>query len=153
MLEQVKPAKHANAKKGLEHRSRAFTRFGALGLLGGVVLCAGHALAHHSLVAQFDVNSDVQLHGEVTRLDWQNPHIWLYLEVRREDGALESWGCELGSPRELDRAGWSAQDLPVGSQVVVRANVARDGSQLCSSRNIQLDDGTPIFTRFGKRLR
>ena len=105
--------------------------------------------AHHSLVAEFDVNETIELRGEVTRLDWSNPHITLFLEVRGEDGARQDWECELGSPNPLIQVGWRKEDLPVGATIRVKANLARDGSPRCSSRELRLDDGSPVFTRYG----
>lgn len=109
------------------------------------------AQGHHSLVAEFDVNEHIELRGTVTELDWLNPHIWLYLEVTAADGSLERWECEMGSPNELVRAGWKKEDLPLGAVIRAKANPARNGSTTCSTRNVTLDDGTPLFTRYNSR--
>lgn len=112
------------------------------------VLAAPFAPAHHSLMQEYDVNESIELRGEVLRLDWVNPHISLYFAVAGKDGAVETWQCEIGVPGTLAQAGWRKEDLPVGSMVLVKANPARDGSPNCSSRNLQLEDGTPVFTLY-----
>lgn len=109
------------------------------------------AFAHHSLVAEYDVNTSVELLGRVSRLDWINPHIALFVEVIDAEGMIQTWECELGSPNPLIQAGWRKEDLPVGSVVRLKANPARDGSPACSSRNLQFEDGTPVFTLWGVR--
>lgn len=129
-----------------------FPMLSLAGLLG-----AGELWAHHSLMSEFDVNRSIELRGRVTRLVWSNPHITLYLEVDKESAGQadagkhhdsEIWECELGSPNPLIQAGWNQEDLPVDSELRVIANPARDGSPTCSTRNLRLEDGTPIFTRY-----
>ena len=122
----------------------------ALALLLTVAVVSG-ARAHHSLVGEFDTSVDFELRGTITELEWFNPHIWFYMDVVSEDGETESWQCEMGSPNQLIRGGWSKEDLPVGTVIRAQANPARDGSKTCSTRNITLDDGTPVFSRFGNR--
>ena len=107
--------------------------------------------AHHSLVGEFDTSVDFELRGTITELEWFNPHIWFYMDVVNEKGETVSWQCEMGSPNQLIRAGWSKEDLPPGTVIRAQANPARDGSNTCSTRNITLDDGTPVFSRFGNR--
>lgn len=107
--------------------------------------------AHHSLVGEFDTSVDIEVRGAITRLEWANPHIWLYMDVTKEDGEVEQWECEMGSPNQLFRLGWREEDLPLGTVIVAQANPARDGSNTCSTRNITLDDGTPVFSRSGNR--
>jgi hypothetical protein len=85
--------------------------------------------------------------GTLTKLEWFNPHIWLYLDVTAASGAIEKWQCEMGSPNQLIRAGWKKEDLPVGTVIRANANPARDGSLTCSTRSITLDDGTAVFSR------
>lgn len=112
---------------------------------------ASGAQAHHSLAGEFDVNTSFDLRGTVTELEWLNPHIWIYLDVEAENGSVEKWQCEMGSPNQLIRAGWRKEDLPIGTVIRTSANPARDGSNTCSTRALTLDDGTPVFTRFGNR--
>jgi hypothetical protein len=105
--------------------------------------------AHHSLVGEFDTSVDFELRGAITEVQWTNPHIWLSLDVTAENGAVEKWACEMGSPNQLIRQGWKKEDLPLGTVIRAAANPARDGSNTCSTRRITLDDGTPVFSRVG----
>lgn len=123
----------------------------AAGLIVGGMALSAAVQGHHSLAGEFDVNTDIEVAGTVTELEWLNPHIWIYMDVTAEDGSVEKWQCEMGSPNQLIRAGWGKEDLPVGTKIKAQANPARDGSNTCSTRNVMLDDGTPIFTRFGNR--
>ncbi len=103
--------------------------------------------AHHSLVGEFDTSTSFDLRGEITKVEWTNPHIWLYLDVVADNGETEKWECEMGSPNQLIRQGWKKEDLPLGTVIRTQANRARDGSNTCSTRRITLDDGTPVFSR------
>lgn len=116
------------------------------------LLAVPMSLAHHSLVGEFDTSVRFELRGTITDVEWTNPHIWIYLDVDGEEGATTTaWQCEMGSPNQLIRLGWRKQDLPAGTVIRAQANPARDGSNTCSTRNITLDDGTPVFSRTGDR--
>jgi hypothetical protein len=111
------------------------------------MLSINSAQAHHSLVGEFDTSNTFELRGALTEIEWFNPHIWFYLDVTADNGTMEKWQCEMGSPNQLMRAGWKKEDLPVGTVIRAQAYPARDGSKTCSTRNITLDDGTPVFSR------
>jgi hypothetical protein len=117
--------------------------------LASTLLGFAPAQAHHSLVGEFDTSTSFPLRGSITKLEWFNPHIWLYLDVTNDKGEVEQWQCEMGSPNQLIRLGWKKDDLPIGTVIRTDANPARDGSNTCSTRAITLDDGTPIFSRTG----
>ena len=70
--------------------------------------------AHHSFAAQFDGDKPVVLKGAITKVDWRNPHIWVYLDVREADGTVTKWECEGGAPNALTRQGWSREHLKLG---------------------------------------
>jgi hypothetical protein len=101
--------------------------------------------AHHSVVSQFDRNDPVTLTGTVTKVEWQNPHIWVYLDVRDENGTVAKWECEGAGPITLRRQGWTKDTLAVGARVTVEGMRARDGSNRCNSRNWALADGRRVF--------
>lgn len=109
----------------------------------------GTAWAHHSLVGEFDTSVNLEVRGAITKVEWTNPHIWIYLDVTAENGAVEKWECEMGSPNQLVRQGWKKEDLPIGTVIRAQANPAREGVNICSTRRITLDDGTPVFARTG----
>jgi Family of unknown function (DUF6152) len=102
-------------------------------------------LFHHSFAAEFDTTKPVELKGIVTRLDWVNPHAWIYLDVKDEKGNVTSWGCELGSPNLLMRNGWTRESLKAGDFVIVNGSRAKDGSNIASARTVRLADGRRIF--------
>src|SRR5687768_4567817 len=82
------------------------------------------AWAHHSLVGEFDTSVDIEVRGAITKVEWTNPHIWIYLDVTAENGATEKWECEMGSPNQLVRQGWKKEDLPLGTVIRAQANPA-----------------------------
>ena len=102
-------------------------------------------LLHHSFAAEFDSTKPVELKGTVTRLDWVNPHAWIYLDVKDAKGTVTSWGCELGSPNLLMRNGWSRDSLKAGDSIVVTGSRAKDGSNIANARTVRLADGKRIF--------
>lgn len=101
--------------------------------------------AHHSFAAQYDSNKPITLNGNVTKLEWMNPHIYFYMDVKDASGALVTWSVEGGAPNTLYRAGWRRDSLKVGDVVTVEGFLARDGSKLANMATVQLADGRRIF--------
>jgi Family of unknown function (DUF6152) len=107
-------------------------------ILGGALM-GGAALAHHSFAAEFDANKQVELTGIVTKVDWTNPHVWIYFAVKDEDtGQTASWGAELGPPHLLQRRGWRGDTLTLGTQIKVNGFLARNGSKRVNARSVTL---------------
>ena len=100
--------------------------------------------AHHSFAAVFDRERPIELTGTVTKLEWANPHVWFYIDVAN-DGRIENWGFELGSPSGLIRRGWNHNSLQVGHVVTVAGVRARDGSLTGAVRTVKLSTGQSLF--------
>ena len=97
--------------------------------------------AHHSFSAEFDSTKQVTITGEVAMMEWVNPHSWLHIDVKKEDGTVERWKVEGGSPSVLFRLGWNRNSLPAGTKVTVVGFQAKDGSLRASSRDLRFPDG------------
>jgi hypothetical protein len=112
------------------------------------------ALAHHSFATQFDPTKPVTLVGTVTKVEWRNPHIWVYLDVTAEDGAVAAWECEGGAPNPLTRQGWTRETLELGTTLEIQGYLARSGANVCNARTWiyngrtvfagSADDGGPV---------
>jgi len=114
-----------------------------VGLLAATTL---PALAHHSFAAEFDRAKPVKLKGVITRLEWQNPHIWLFVAVTGDDGKVTNWGFSGGPPGLLTRRGVNKETLKVGTVVIVSGFRAKDGSNNASGGSVTFEDGRNVFT-------
>jgi hypothetical protein len=102
--------------------------------------------AHHAFAAEFDANKPVKLSGTVTRVEWENPHAWFYIDVKDAAGKVESWGLEMGSPNILIRAGWGRSTLKVGDAVSVEAFRAKSGANIANAKVVILGStGQKLF--------
>jgi hypothetical protein len=111
-----------------------------------VVAAALPALGHHSFSAEFDSTKPVTLEGEVDRMEWVNPHSWLYIDIKKADGTIEKWAVEGGSPSVLFRNGWKRDSLPKGTKIKVEGFRSKDGSLRANSRSITFPDGRKLST-------
>jgi hypothetical protein len=111
---------------------------GAL-VAGGFLLAGGATFAHHSFAAEFDANKPVTMTGIVTKVDWANPHVWFYINVKDDaTGQMANWGAEMGPPHLLQRRGWRRDTLKIGESVTVNGSLARDGSRRMNAAKVIL---------------
>jgi hypothetical protein len=114
--------------------------------LGLLVATTPLLFAHHSFSAEYDSNQPVKVTGVVTRVDWTNPHIWFFVDVKDDQGKVTNWGFSGGPPGVLQRRGISRTALKRGDTVIVEGFRARDGSNNASGGRVTFADGRSVFT-------
>ena len=114
---------------------------GAVGLLLG----AAAVSAHHSFSAEYDATKPVTLKGTLTKMEWMNPHGWIYIDVKGPDGKVVNWAIETGAPNALLRRGIRQTDFPPGMQVVIDGYLAKSGLPMANARKVKLADGRDFF--------
>jgi hypothetical protein len=111
------------------------SKWAALITAAGLLSVPTVLLAHHALDAEFDTKKSISLTGSVTKIDWSNPHVRLYLDVKNQD-ATANWELDMGSPNVQLRNGWKIDTYRPGDEVTVTAFPAKDGSHLAYGRKI-----------------
>ncbi len=106
---------------------------------------AGVVQAHHSFAAMYDGTKVVRLKGELTKVEWTNPHSYFYLNVKGADGKVVNWGAEGANPSALSRRGFKKGDIKIGDLIIIDGYVAKDGSKFIDARRITLPGGRVIF--------
>lgn len=117
----------------------------ALALAIAAVSLAAPALAHHSFAAEFDLDQPIKLRGTVTEVEFMNPHSWIHIDVKKDDGSVESWAIEGGTPNTLFRMGINQNSLKPGTEIMVDGYRSRDGANRANGRDITLPDGRKLF--------
>jgi hypothetical protein len=112
----------------------------ALLILVTSLSAAAPLFAHHSFAAEFDGTKRVQLTGVVTKVEWTNPHVWFYVNVKDEaTGKLVNWGAEMGSPNALMRTGWTRNTMQIGMTVTFTGALSKDGSNRVNTNSVTVD--------------
>lgn len=117
------------------------------GLAAALLLVAmsGQLAAHHSFAAEFDANKPVTLRGTITKMEWINPHTWMHLEVKNDDGTTTAWMIEGGTPNTLLRRGFTKESVKVGTEITVEGYQAKNGANRANGRDLVLPDGSRLF--------
>ena len=103
------------------------------------------AVAHHSFSAEFDAKQPVKLKGTVARMEWINPHSWIHLDVKNDDGTVTRWMIEGGTPNTLVRRGFTKQSLKEGTEITVEGFRAKNGAFRANGADLILPDGRRLF--------
>jgi hypothetical protein len=114
-------------------------------LAGACLTAAASAAAHHAFSTEFDASQPITLKGTITQVEWINPHAWIHLDVKKDDGTVEKWMIEAGSPNTLVRRGLTRDSIPAGTEVVVFGYRPRNGSNAANGRDVTLPNGQRLF--------
>ena len=117
--------------------------FGLLTLLS--LACSTSAQAHHSFAAEFDASKPVTLRGTLTKIEIINPHGWIYVDVKNPDGSMTNWAVEAGSADTLLKRGLRKTSFPVGTEVLIKGFLAKNGRRVANGQTVTFPDGRDFF--------
>ena len=115
-------------------------------LFAGWLLCALPGFGHHSFSAEYDIDKPVTIKGTLTKLEWVNPHGWIYVDVKGDDNKMVNWAVEFGAPNALLRRGLRKTDFPLGIEVTVKGYLAKSGAKSVNGTSVTLPDGRNLYT-------
>ena len=117
--------------------------FGVIAVSWSLAGFVAPLVAHHSFAAEYDREKQITLSGNVTKVEWMNPHVYFYIDAKDKDGKMTNWAVELGNPAGLVRRGWKKEALRIGDTVSIAGSLARNGTSRVNATTVTLD---------GKRL-
>src|SRR5947209_14206216 len=141
-LNRVTTSENARDKKEEEPMKG---KLAGLVVAAGLFLCGTAAWAHHAFTAEFDSTKPVKLQGTVTKMEWINPHAWIHVDVKGDDGKVTPWMIEAAAPNALLRRGWNKNSLPAGTEILVEGYQAKDGQNRANGSVITFTDGKKLF--------
>src|SRR5262245_30404384 len=121
------------------------TRWSIVAAGAGLMLAVMPVRAHHAFAAEFDANKPISLRGTITRVEWINPHTWIHINVKGQDGKVIEWMIEGGTPNTLFRRGITKDSLQLGTEIIVDGYQAKSGSNRANGRDLTLADGKKLF--------
>ena len=115
-------------------------------LVAGVLVPGAKPVrAHHAFAAEFDASKPIKLKGTVTKMEWINPHAWIHIDVKGEDGKVSPWMVEAAAPNSLLRRGFTKNSLPIGTEILVEGFQAKDEASRANGSVITFTDGRKLF--------
>jgi hypothetical protein len=120
---------------------------GVLPVVVGVasLLAAATAAAHHSFAAEFDVNRPIKLTGTVTKIEWTNPHAWVFVDAKDDKGVAQSWAIELVGINDLLRLGWGRDKVKTGDVISIDGFGAKNGTNTVNAASVSLANGELVW--------
>jgi hypothetical protein len=109
------------------------------------LLAAAPALSHHAFAAEFDINRPLKLTGTVTKIEWTNPHAWVFMETKDQQGSVQSWAVELVGINDLLRLGWGRDRVKAGDVINVDGFGARNGTNTANAVSVRLENGELVW--------
>lgn len=122
------------------------TKLCVIAAIFGLFAISFPAASHHSFAAEFDANKPVTVKGTVNKMDWVNPHSWIYVDEKSADGAVVTWRFEMGPPNALLRMGWRKDSIVSGTPVVIEGYRAKSGEPVGNAKQVKLPDGRELFS-------
>ena len=113
----------------------------------GLLVSRAPVFAHHAFDTEFDEKDRITLKGTLTKIEWVNPHGWIYMDVKGPAGKVAKWAIETGAPAALLRRGLRKDDFRVGMEIIVDGYRAKTKAATAAGRIVRLPDGTELFLR------